>query len=67
MDTEKLLAGLFGLQHFEAEPELQSLIDETGKRYSFGALSDDVMSTLSAAGDQYVRIARPGKRKKDNE
>ena len=66
MDAEKLLRELFELQRFESDPALKSIIDETEERYPFGELSDDIMSTLSAAGDPYTRITEPRKRKKDS-
>jgi len=66
MGVEKLLTELFDFQRFEADPALKSVIDETEERYSFGELSDDVMSTLSAAGDPYTRIPDPRKRSKDS-
>lgn len=64
MDVQKLLRELFEFQRFEKEPALQSIIDETGKRYLSTELSDNDLSKLSAAGDPYTRIADPKKREK---
>ena len=64
MDVQKLLAGLFDYQHFESEPALQSMIDEVRPRYLTKELSDDTLSTLSAAGDPYTQITDAKKRNK---
>lgn len=66
MGVEKLLKELFDYQRFESVPALQSMIGETEERYSFGELSDDVMSALSAAGDPYARLTGIKKRDKDS-
>lgn len=56
MDMEKLMAGLFDLQRFEGSPALRRVIDEVEARYFGAELSDDALSTLSAAGDPYSRF-----------
>ena len=64
MDAEKLLTELFDYQCFESNSALQSVIDETEERYFGRELSDDVLNTLSAAGDPYTRITDFKKRNK---
>ena len=48
---EKRLRALFDYQHFEQNSNLKMLIDETHRRVRSAALSDDIMSKISAAGD----------------
>ena len=55
MKTGKLLTELFGLQRFEGDPALQSVIDEVEDRWSDEELSGDELSALSAAGDPYAQ------------
>ena len=57
MDVDKLLEALFDYQRLERAPALQSVLDEVEARYFGEELSDDVMTTLAAAGDPYS--ARP--------
>ena len=64
MDAQKQLAELFELQWFENEPSLRKIIDETEERYFSTELSDNVLNTLSAAGDPYTRITYFKKRNK---
>ena len=61
MDTEKLLAGLLDYQRFAREPTLQRLIEDTETRCFGEELSDDVLRTLSAAGDPYSKAPDPRK------
>ena len=48
--TEKILQTAFDFQKFSNNPRLQSLIDEVHQRNSDGALSDDAMDHVAAAG-----------------
>ena len=64
MDVKKLLTELFEFQQFENDAALQSIIDETEKRYLSTELSENVLSELSAAGDPYAQITGPKKREK---
>ena len=64
MDVKKLLGELFEFQRFENDSALQSIIDETEKRYFGAELSDNDLSGLSAAGDPYTQITCPEKREK---
>ncbi len=50
------LQELFDLQHFEENPRLQTLIDDTLKRYGMSdrvSLAEHDLSQLYAAGDPY--------------
>lgn len=47
---EKKLKALFDYQKFEKNSKLQNLISETHRRVRSSALSDDLMSKVSAAG-----------------
>ena len=62
MDVPKLLNGLFELQRFDPEPALQSLIDETERRYQGTELPDDALGTLSAAGEPHTHLSDAKKR-----
>ena len=62
MDVPKLLSSLFDYQRFDSEESLQRLIDETEERYAGTELSDGALSTVSAAGDPYTRLADPKKK-----
>lgn len=64
MDVKKLLGELFEFQRFENDSALQSIIDETEKRYFGTQISDTDLSKLSAAGDPYTQITEPKKREK---
>ena len=54
MDVDKLLEALFDYQRLERAPALQSVLDEVEARYFGEELSDDVMTTLAAAGDPFA-------------
>ncbi len=54
---EKLLFALFDYQKFENEPSLQTLIDETERRYGT-ELPDDALLDVNAAGET-VPVRKP--------
>lgn len=47
---ESILKNLFDLQRFVLDPQLQTLIDETERRYD-EELTDEELELLAAAGD----------------
>ncbi len=56
------LQELFDLQHFEENPRLQTLIDDTLKRYGMSdrvSLAEHDLSQLYAAGNPYSSAASP--------
>ena len=55
--SEKLLFTLFDYQKFENEPSLQTLIDETERRYGT-ELPDDALLDVNAAGET-VPVRKP--------
>ena len=60
MELNKLLTGLFDLQRLEADPGLQSLIDETEERCFTRELTVDELDLVSAAGDTFPQEPDPG-------
>ena len=48
---ENRLRALFDYQRFEKNSSLQTMIEETHKRVRSAALSDEMMSRVSAAGE----------------
>ena len=62
-DMERRLTELFDFQRFERDPALQSVLDEVEVRYFSEELSDDVMYTVSAAGEP--RLRQPDLMKQD--
>ena len=62
LDTERLLTELFDFQRFERDPALGRVIDEVAERLAGSELSEDELDTVSAAGDPYSGMRRPGKR-----
>ena len=62
MDMEKLLAGLFDFQRFEADPALRSVTEEVEGLYFLDELSEDALTMLNAAGDPFSPPPDPARR-----
>ena len=60
--TESLLTALFDFQRFERDPVLQREIDEVEESWANDCLSDEMLRTISAAGDPCLQTHKPKKR-----
>lgn len=56
---EKTLKLLFDFQKFSGSKRLAKMIEDTEKRYG-GALTDDVLEEVSAAGEPFLPNRRKG-------